>query len=144
MKYQFKVHREKKGYWAECKDLPGCQTQGDSLDELKQNAEEALNLFLDEPESSSAIFSLPRKHREQNADLIVQVRPRVALAFLVRRARLLRKWTQKRAMEELGLEGSLFKYQRLENSRTANPELETLVKLKKIFPELEIDEVISA
>jgi antitoxin HicB len=144
MKYQFRVHQEKTGFWAECLDLPGCQTQAKTLSRLQKNAEEALNLFLDEPESSKVVFSLPQNHYTKKLDFFAHVEPRIALAFLIRKARLSRKWTQREAMNALGLEGSLFKYQRLENSETANPELETLVKLKKVFPELEIDEVLSA
>jgi len=36
------VHKEDDGYWAEVPDLPGCFTQGDSLDELVVNLEEAV------------------------------------------------------------------------------------------------------
>jgi len=42
MYYHFKIHKEPDGYWAECIELEGCVTQGDSLDELQKNMEEAL------------------------------------------------------------------------------------------------------
>jgi len=51
MVYHFKIHKEQKGYWAECIEIDGCSTQGDSLDELLINAAEALNLLLDGPEN---------------------------------------------------------------------------------------------
>ena len=41
-----KVHKENDGFWLEFPDLPGCFTQGDSLEELMENAEEALGVFL--------------------------------------------------------------------------------------------------
>ena len=41
-----KVHKENDGFWLEFPDLPGCFTQGDSLEELMENAEEALGAFL--------------------------------------------------------------------------------------------------
>ena len=41
-----KVHKENDGFWLEFPDLPGCLTQGDSLEELMENAEEALGAFL--------------------------------------------------------------------------------------------------
>ena len=33
MEYHFKIHKEKNGYWAECIELSGCNTQGDTLEE---------------------------------------------------------------------------------------------------------------
>lgn len=42
------VHPEAKGgYWAEVPDLPGCFTQGDTLDEVYHNLREAIACHLD-------------------------------------------------------------------------------------------------
>ena len=57
MKYRFKIHSEEKGYWAECIELKGCITQGDSLEELHQNIREALQLYLEEPEGPQFCIS---------------------------------------------------------------------------------------
>lgn len=41
------VHAEKNGgYWAEVIDLPGCYTQGDTLDEVYHNLIEAISCHL--------------------------------------------------------------------------------------------------
>lgn len=41
------VHKaEEGGYWAEVPSLPGCLTQGETLDELKANLHEAIDLWL--------------------------------------------------------------------------------------------------
>ncbi len=40
------IHKEDEGFWLEFPDLSGCYTQGDSLEELMENAEEALGGFL--------------------------------------------------------------------------------------------------
>lgn len=40
--YPALIHHDPDGYWAEFPDLPGCQTQGDSREELLKNAAEAL------------------------------------------------------------------------------------------------------
>jgi len=41
------VHQaEEVGFWAEVPSLPGCRTQGDTMDELKSNLREALELYL--------------------------------------------------------------------------------------------------
>lgn len=48
--YKAVVHVEAEGgYWAEVPDLPGCFTQGDTLDELYHNLREAIALHLDTP-----------------------------------------------------------------------------------------------
>ena len=36
------VHQEPDGYWAEVPGLPGCVTEGDTLDELYANLQEAV------------------------------------------------------------------------------------------------------
>lgn len=143
MKYHFLVHREKKGCWASCVELEGCRTQGGSEGELRKNMEEALNLFLDEPPDSKTVFPLPKKNYKGRNIVEVHVAPRVALAFLLRKHRIERNLTQTQAAKLLGLKG-LYSYQRLESSKTANPEFETIVRIKKAFPELKLDELLAA
>jgi len=46
--YQAMVHPEAEGgYWAEVAGLPGCFTQGETLDELYSNLKEAIACHLD-------------------------------------------------------------------------------------------------
>lgn len=41
------VHKaEEGGYWAEVPSLPGCATQGETIDQLKSNLREAIDLWL--------------------------------------------------------------------------------------------------
>lgn len=43
MKLRILVHQaEEGGYWAEAPSIPGCATQGDSLEELLENIREAV------------------------------------------------------------------------------------------------------
>ena len=43
MKLKAIIHQaEEGGYWAEVPSIPGCATQGESLEELLQNLEEAV------------------------------------------------------------------------------------------------------
>lgn len=51
--YRALVHPEEEGgYWAEIPDLPGCFTQGDTLDEIYHNLAEAIACHLDlDPEA---------------------------------------------------------------------------------------------
>ena len=55
--YNVIVHSAKEGgYWAEVPDLPGCATEGDTLDELAANIREAISLYLKD-ESAEVIHS---------------------------------------------------------------------------------------
>lgn len=47
-KYTVIVHEEDGGYWAEVPALPGCYTEADTLDELKENLREAIDLYLED------------------------------------------------------------------------------------------------
>ena len=43
MKLKVIVHKaEEGGYWAEVPAIPGCATQGDTLEELRKNVREAI------------------------------------------------------------------------------------------------------
>ena len=39
-------HKEDGAYWVEFPDLPGCQTVGESIGEVMEEAQEALGLYL--------------------------------------------------------------------------------------------------
>ncbi|MBD2778550.1 type II toxin-antitoxin system HicB family antitoxin [Iningainema tapete] len=49
MAYQVSVIIEKDqyGYYAYCPELPGCQSQGDSLEEVRANIQEAVELYIE-------------------------------------------------------------------------------------------------
>ncbi len=138
MVYHFKVHREKNGLWAECLELDGCSTEAESREDLEWNAQEALNLYLNEPEDSHITFPLPRMYKDNDV-IEVPVDPGIGLSVLLRNYRIKNKYTQKEVAEKLGMK-SLYSYQRLE--RKSNPNLETLRKLKQVFPDLSVDYVL--
>lgn len=139
MKYHFKVHKEKNGYWAECVELEGCQTEADSLIELYSNMEEVLNVYLSEPESSKLIFPLPQKKQSNSEDFVaVSVDPSVAFSFLLRRYRLQKKITLKEMAEKLKMK-NINTYVKLEKASSSNPELRTLAKIKSILSDFPIN-----
>lgn len=41
------IEKDADGYYAYCPELKGCQTQGDSLEEVKSNIQEAVELYLE-------------------------------------------------------------------------------------------------
>ncbi|MEZ4846806.1 MAG: type II toxin-antitoxin system HicB family antitoxin [Bdellovibrionota bacterium] len=142
MKYHFKIHKEKNGFWAECLELEGCSTQADTKEELQNNMVESLNLFLSEPETSKHIFPKPKKVKLNVSVVEIPVDPMVAAAIKIRELRLKNKLTQKGMMEKLGLK-FLSNYQRLENPKKSNPELKTLARIKKKFPEFRVEEILA-
>ena len=141
MYYHFKIHKEGDGYWAECIELKGCVTQGDTFKELEKNMEEALNLYLDEPDNSDVVFSLPNDEIEGEDIVEVPVNPKIAFAFMLRMLRRKKGLTQNEIARMLGMK-NIYSYQRLERSKQANPSLTTLAKIKKVFPELNVDEIL--
>lgn len=138
MNYHFKIHKEGKGYWAQCIELKGCITQANSLKELKTNMQSALNLYLEETEDSEDLVPLPDKSLKPKKNIAnIPVDPQVAFAFLVRFYRIKHKMTQQGVAKKLGFQ-NIYSYKRLETKR-CNPRLETISSLKQLFPELSID-----
>jgi len=65
MKIKAIIHEaEEGGFWAEVPALPGCSTQGDTMEELTENLKEAITLWLDvgedgiEPQSTDRILEV--------------------------------------------------------------------------------------
>ena len=145
MKYHFKVHRDKEsGYWARGIELSGCRSQGETREELRINLEEALNLYLSEPEDSKVIFPVPKKRVTLSKWVwAIDVDAKVAFAVTLRSLRLRKKMTQSQMKARLGIK-HLSDYQRLEDPARANPRLVTLKKIKSAFPSLKIDDILAA
>lgn len=140
MKYSFKIHKEGKGFWAQGIELPGCFTQGSTLEELQKNMKEALNLMVSEPADSDDFVPLPDKSIKVSKTIVrVGVDPQVAFSFYVRLLRKKHKFTQKQMANKLGFK-SIFQYQRLE-SANYNPTLNTLTLIKGLFPEISLDQL---
>jgi len=137
MNYHFKIKEEGRFWLGQCVELEGCITQATSRAELDANMHEALNAFLDEPEDSKIVFPSPRLLVLKLHLVAVEVEPRIACALLIRQARLARGWSQRKAAQELGFK-NFHSYQRLEHARTSNPELETLVRIKRVFTEFDL------
>ncbi|MBL4818354.1 MAG: type II toxin-antitoxin system HicB family antitoxin [Deltaproteobacteria bacterium] len=138
MKYHFKAEKEDVGYSAQCVEIPGCITQGDTLKELNQNMKEALELVLDELPDSKYVAPLPNERIRQSKSMhIVSPDPQIALAHMVRYYRIKHKMTQKQIAKKMGF-NDIYSYQRLESSN-CNPTLKTILKIKEILPEISFD-----
>ncbi|MBI9104735.1 MAG: type II toxin-antitoxin system HicB family antitoxin [Spirochaetales bacterium] len=141
MKYTFKIHNDPDGYWAECVELDGCVTQGDSQEELEKNMSEALNLYLEERPGSNMVDPLPLEIPPVGNEYVqIQVDPEIAFSVVLRYTRRQHGMTQKEVAEKLGAK-SLFGYQRYE--ARSNPKLSTIRKLLEIFPDFPVDLVLN-
>ena len=142
MQYHFKVHKEDKFYWAECLEISGCVTQADSLDDLKISMQQALNLYLEEPEGSKDLAPMPDLTIKKSKNIVeVRVDPQIAFAFLVRFHRLSSGMTQRQVAKQMGFD-NIFSYQRLESPKS-NPSLKTISKLVEVFPDFPIDQAVA-
>jgi len=119
-----------KSYLVEFPDLPGCLTEGDTLDVAKQNAKEALTGYL------SSIFERNLKIPDPSAlkgrnIYDIEPEPEVAVPILLKRLRETRKLTQGDIAKVLGI--SYQAYQRLEKPGKSNPTIKTLERLAKVY-----------
>jgi predicted RNase H-like HicB family nuclease len=56
MKIQAIVHKaEEGGFWAEVPSIPGCATQGETMDELRSNLREAIEGCLSVPVAAASV-----------------------------------------------------------------------------------------
>ena len=102
MVYHFKIHTEDTGFWAECLELDGCSTEGETIEELAANAEEALNLYLEEAVDSPVTHPLPRDNNAEDV-IEVPVDPQLALSVVLPRLRAEHHFTQKDVADKLGM-----------------------------------------
>lgn len=138
MIYHFKVHKEKGGFWAQCIELEGCVTEADTMKELQENMQEALNLYVEEPANSKDLAALPDKSIKLSKNIVgVALDPHIAFAFLMRYFRIQHGLTQQEAASKMGFD-TLYSYQRLEGKK-CNPSLKMITRIKKVFPEFSID-----
>lgn len=138
MKYHFRIRKEKRGFSAQCMELEGCLTQGDSMKELLKNMQEALNLYVQEPEDSADLASFPKDSIRKSKSIIeVALDPEIAFSFMVRYYRIKHRMTQSEAAKKMGFE-NLYSYQRLE-AKKCNPSLKIISKIKQVFPDFSVD-----
>ena len=121
---------EDKSYLVEFPDLPGCLTEGDTLQEAKQNAKEALTGYLSSVFERNLKIPDPSVLKGKNI-YGIEPEPEVTVPILLRKLRETKKLTQGDIAKVLGI--SYQAYQRLEKPGKSNPTLKTLERLAKVF-----------
>ena len=97
---------------------------------------EALNLYLSEPDRSF-VFSLTNPAFFGDSIVEAEAEPENTLTVLLHHYRKIHNLSQKEMTEHLGVK-NIWSYQKLETPRT-NPSLKSLSRLKKAFPDLELE-----
>ena len=107
----------------------GFITYGNSLDEAKVMAAEAVSGLLESYLEHGDKFAIP-KAVSKNGWYNIEIDPGLSFALWLRNARISRNMTLAEVAEKMGVKYQV--YQKLENPRTANPTLKTLKKLEMI------------
>lgn len=121
---------EDRAYLVEFSDLPGCLTEGDTVEAAKQHAKEALTGYLASAFERNIRIPDPSEIKGKNI-YHIEPEPEVAVPILLRKLRETRKLTQGDIAKVLGI--SYQAYQRLEKPGKSNPTLKTLERLAKVF-----------
>jgi antitoxin HicB len=137
IKYQAKIYKDGKSYSVEFPDLPGCISMGDTLEEAKTMAQDALSLYLEEAKDPQWTVPKPktRKGREY-----YWIRPglEVSIPLMLRQKRIEAGFTQAQMAQKLGI--TIQQVQKLETPGKSNPTVKTLERISQALNVgLEID-----
>lgn len=128
IKYQAKIQKDGTDYSVIFPDLPGCVSMGSTLEEAKEMAAEALSLYLEEARDPK--WKVPEaKSRRGNSYYWIEPHPNVAIAMMIRRARLGHGLTQVQMAARMGVRTQQF--QKLETPGKSNPTVMTLAAISK-------------
>lgn len=127
---KIKYMAEDNAYLVEFPGLPGCLTEGATLEEAKQNAKEALTGYLASIFDRNIGVPEPTEVKGKNV-WHIEPEPEVTVPIMLRRLRETRKLTQGDIAKVLGI--SYQAYQRLEKPGKSNPTIKTLERLAKVF-----------
>ena len=118
------------GYTVEFIDIPSCVTEGDTLEEAKVMAKEALSAIMYSMDSRKMNIPEPTKTNRKG---IFYIEPELKIAFAItlKKERERLGLSQKDVAERLNINWTY--YQRIENPRKTNPTLGTIEKLQKVF-----------
>ncbi len=125
-------HKEKKGYWVEFPDIPGCLTEGRDLEDATKMAREALTGILEVRLAYDEPIRIPSPCKGRRVRWI-EPELSVGIAITLRWVRKRQGRTMKEVAERMGV--SLGEYQRLEDPTRSNP---TIKKLQQVCKALDI------
>jgi len=125
-----KYNKTENVYEVSFPDVKGCYTYGNSLEEAKNFAKDALSGWLEVAFEEN--MKIPDPSRKSGKDIYyISPELNVSFAILLRKERENKHLSQKQIAEKLYI--SYQAYQRFENPRKANPTLKTIAKVEKIL-----------
>jgi antitoxin HicB len=111
-------------------DLPGCLTYGETLEEARANATEALSGYLESIDSRR--LKVPNPSHPKGRDIYyIKPETRVGFAIWLKKEREARGLSQSDIAKQLGI--AYQSYQRIEDPLRSNPTLKTIIKLEEVF-----------
>ena len=118
------------GYVVEFIDIPSCVTEGDTLEEAKAMAKEALSAMLYSMDSRKMSIPEPSVTKRKG---VYYIEPDLKIAFAInlKKERERLGLSQKDVAKRMNVNWTY--YQRIENPRRTNPTLGTIEKLQKVF-----------
>jgi antitoxin HicB len=137
IKYQAKIYKDGKSYSVKFPDLPGCFSMGDTLQEAKTMAQDALSLFLEEAKDPKWDVPNP-KNRKGKGYYWIRPSPEVTIPLMLRQKRIESGFTQAKMAQKLGI--TIQQVQKLETPGKSNPTVKTLERISQALKvDLEID-----
>ncbi len=138
LKYPARFEREDDGgYFVRFLDLPGCVTEGETLEEAKTMAKEALTGWLESVYSRELHIPDATKAMEDDVHYI-SPEPEIAIPIMIRKLRTDQGLSQKQIAEAIGIKYQT--YQRFENPNTFNATIKNLKRISKVFgKELDVE-----
>jgi antitoxin HicB len=127
IQYSLRIHKaEEGGYWAEFPDLPGCVTEGDTVKETLDNAQEALSGWL--ASRFERNFEIPTASSVKGKNVyLVEPSPEVGIPLILRKIRTESGLSQKEVAKKLEI--TYQTYQMWEKPASANPTIKQLAKV---------------
>ena len=140
IEYPLRVHKaEEGGFWAEFPDLPGCITEGDTLEETLHNAREALNVWITSRFERG--FKVPSASTIRRKNIYrIEPSPEVCVPLLLRKIRTESGLSQSVVAKKLNI--TYQTYQSWESPKAANPTVKQLDKVAKAIGKKLVVEIV--
>lgn len=126
----FEYDEVERVYNVQFPDLPGCFTYGETIDEAKDMAKEALTGYLQAVDTRKMRLPDPSK---LEGDEVAYIGPETPVAFAIwlRKRREALGLSQSDVAKKLGIKYQT--YQRIESPSKTNPTLKTTMRVEKVF-----------
>ena len=132
IRYQARIFKDGRRYSVEFPDLPGCFSEGRTKQEARDNAREALGLYLEE--ARDVEWAVPRARVRKSKSYEWTTPPEdVAVPLMIRQARKRHGLSQRQLAKRAGM--TVQQLQKLEAPGKSNPTVKTLAAISRALDE---------